>query len=102
MNILNRRYLKRVYHHKAYVCVEVYQNMGPVLIVSRDEDDDWAFLCGSDHSEHVDDEWAFTVGKGHVLEGDLSLLKVAKELPRYGVAERASADAPWVVSVPDR
>lgn len=78
-------------HHKAYLCIEVFENKKPILLVSRAEGD-WCFLCGEDHP---DDPQAYrVVGIGHVLERDPSL-ELIEDLPSDWEAERLFISAPW-------
>jgi hypothetical protein len=78
-------------HHKAYVCIEVFENKKPVLLVSR-ADGDWCFLCGG---EHADDASSYrVVGIGHVLERDPTL-ELIEDLPLDWEAERLYVNAPW-------
>ncbi len=96
MKLADRLYLRRVAHAKSYVCVDVFEDAKPVLLVSR-ADDDWCFLCGGDHDDYADDKWLFVVGMGHVLERDPSLLEL-RALPPDVEAERESVGAPWETS----
>lgn len=79
-------------HSKAYVCVHVFENRKPVLLVSRPEGD-WCFLCGG---EHDDDASAYrVVGMGHIFENDATLFELA-DLAANWEAERESVDRKWI------
>ncbi len=79
-------------HSKAYVCIHVFDESAPVLLVSRPEGD-WCFLCGA---EHNDSATQFrVVGIGHVFERDHSLNEI-DDLPRDWEAERSGLNLPWV------
>lgn len=60
-----------------YCCPHIFHKEKPVLLVIRDEDEDWQFLCGND----VDDECHY-VGVGHLLDRDNSL-EVLVNLEKY-------------------
>lgn len=77
---------------KAYVCTHVFDNIAPVLLVSRPEGD-WCFLCGAIHDDNGS---AYrVVGIGHLFEGDKSLSKL-RDLPADWEAERVSLESPWL------
>ncbi|MCS0585531.1 hypothetical protein NX784_28520 [Massilia pinisoli] len=80
------------FHHKAYVCIDVFENRKPVLLVSR-PDADWCFLCGEEHPD--DASYYRVVGIGHILEKDPSLKEVM-DLQPDEEAERSSPDSSWV------
>lgn len=77
---------------KAYVCTHVYDDVAPVLLVSRPEGD-WCFLCGAVH----DDNGAAyrVVGIGHLFERDRSLSNL-RDLPADWEAERADLQSSWL------
>ena len=80
------------YSQKSYVCIEVFRNERPVLLVSR-EHGDWCFLCGYDHP---DDPSSYRmVGIGHVLERDPELNAILDLMPNEE-AERAAPGQPWI------
>ena len=72
------------------VCAHVFSGSSPVLLVVRDEEASWQFLCGSDHD--ADD--CHSVGVGHLLIKDESLSQMTA-LPVGLCAERTSLSAPW-------
>ena len=79
-------------HLKAYVCVHVFDNSRPVLLVSR-AGGDWVFLCGG---IHPDDPSSYrVVGIGHVLGQDPSLRSVLDLQPEYE-AERTTLGGEWM------
>jgi len=80
------------YHHKAYVCVHVFDASRPVLLVSR-SGGDWCFLCGGEHAQTPENYRV--VGKGHILERDPTLDALADLAPDWE-AERASITDTWV------
>ena len=73
------------------VCAHVFSGASPVLLVVRDEEASWQFLCGSD--QDADD--CHSVGVGHLLSKDASLSQMAA-LPIGFCAERTSQSALWV------
>ncbi len=80
------------FHQKAYVCIDVFENKKPVLLVSR-ADADWCFLCGDEHPE--DASYYKVVGIGHVLEQDISLEALLDLAPEQE-AERVAPGQPWI------
>ena len=79
-------------HQKAYVCIHVFDNSRPVLLVTRPEGD-WCLLCGKDHEE---DASAYrVVGIGHVLDADSSIEETL-DLPPDWDAERLTVGSPWI------
>lgn len=80
------------FHQKAYVCIHVFDDSKPVLLVCR-PDADWCFLCGEEHPE--DAAYYKVVGIGHVLENDSSLEELLNLAPEEE-AERAAPGAPWI------
>lgn len=73
-----------------YCCPHVFNNQRPVLLVVREADGDWQFLCGGD--DHHDD--VHYVGIGHLLDGDITL-EAAADLPKQFVMERDEVGGPW-------
>ena len=80
------------FHHKSYVCIHVFDETRPVLLVNR-SDGDWCFLCGEGHPNGADDYRV--VGIGHVLEKDPSLMELHDLAPEWN-AERKSVGEAWV------
>jgi hypothetical protein len=80
------------FHQKAYVCIHVFENVRPVLLVSR-MDGDWCFLCGQDHPE--DASYYRVVGIGHVLSHYPDLNEVMNLRPNEE-AERSHVGEPWI------
>ncbi|QNP48907.1 hypothetical protein [Diaphorobacter aerolatus] len=79
-------------HIKCYVCVHVFEDTRPVLLVSR-PDGDWCFLCGADHANNAN---AYrVVGIGHVLENDISIDDVMDLKPDWE-AERKDIKSDWI------
>jgi hypothetical protein len=80
------------HHQKAYVCIHVFENIRPILLVSRPEGD-WCFLCGGGHDN---DATAYrVVGMRHILDGDVSLSGLV-DLPPNWEAEREADDKDWI------
>jgi hypothetical protein len=77
---------------KSYVCIEVFKNEKPVLLVSR-EHGDWCFLCGGDHPE--DPSFFRVVGIGHVLQRHPEL-NALLDLKPNEEAEREAPGKPWI------
>ena len=80
------------YHHKAYVCIHIFDLSRPVLLVSR-LDGDWSFLCGAEHADNPDNYRL--VGKGHILDRDPTLRELDDLAPNWE-AERGSITDAWV------
>ena len=80
------------FHLKSYVCIHVFEQTRPVLLVSR-PDGDWCFLCGD---VHPDDASAYrVVGLEHVVERDPSLEDVLDLAPGHEAERRVPGEA-WV------
>lgn len=79
------------FHKKAYVCNHVFENVRPVLVVSRDRDN-WCFLCG-DHHPPSGPKYR-TVGMGHVLARIPELSEVLDLEPNQS-ATRIAVGKPW-------
>lgn len=77
---------------KSYVCIHVFREERPVLLVSR-AGGDWCFLCGETHNDSASEYRV--VGIGHLFERDLSLLALADLLPEWE-AERKSLTDLWI------
>ena len=76
---------------KCYVCLHVFEDSRPILLVSRPEGD-WCLLCGG---EHPDTAGSYrVVGIGHLIERDSSLLEVT-DLAADEEAERDDARGIW-------
>lgn len=73
-----------------YCCSHVFSDQRPVLLVIRDPDGDWQFLCGN--SEENED--CHLVGIGHLLDRDPSLGQMAELMVSSG-AERKDISASW-------
>jgi hypothetical protein len=80
------------FHQKSYVCIEVFENVKPVLLVSR-MDGDWCFLCGDDHPD--DPAYYRVVGMWHVLSQHPDLKALLDLLPN-DEAERVKVGEPWI------
>jgi hypothetical protein len=80
------------YHRKAYVCIHVFENTKPVLLVSR-PDGDWCFLCDEEHPN--DPSYYRVVGIGHVIE-DHPELKFLLDLKPDEEAERKALGEKWI------
>ncbi|CAA0180353.1 hypothetical protein RG384_002140 [Acinetobacter baumannii] len=72
-----------------YCCPHIFHKEKPVLLVIRDEDEDWQFLCGND----VDDECHY-IGVGHLLDRDNSL-EVLVNLEKNTGAKRDDTNQAW-------
>ena len=73
-----------------YICLHVFENSRPVLLVSK-EGGDWQFLCGGEHGQ---DELPRVVGINHLLSRDNTLLELL-DLNDNWEAERKSLKDPW-------
>jgi hypothetical protein len=78
------------------VCDHVARASAPILLVVRDEDDTWQFLCGG---EHEDDE-CHTVAV-RALTGNDGSLDATSGLAIGAYAERIAPDQPWQFGVMD-
>ncbi len=78
------------------ICDHIYKNASSVLLVVRDEEKSWQFLCGgpleNDPCHHVD--------VGHLIASDSSL-EIMSNLPIGHYAERETASSPWVYGALD-
>lgn len=79
-------------HQIAFVCIHVFENTRPVLLVSR-EDGDWSLLCGDRHENTAANCRA--VGIGHILARDPTLVPLM-DLPAGWEAERETTTGDWV------
>jgi hypothetical protein len=89
--------MMRYYGHipasqKSYVCIHVFNNERPILLVNR-SDGSWCFLCGGGHEQAASNYRV--VGIGHLFERDSSLLSLL-DLPAEWEAERKSVQDEWV------
>lgn len=73
-----------------YCCPHVFKKTRPVLLVIRDPEGDWQFLCGEDD----DLSTPHHLGVGHLLEADASLKPMANLDPGFG-AERSCKISEW-------
>ena len=74
-----------------FCCPHVFRNERPILLVIRDPDGDWQFLCGK---EDEDFDQCHHVDIGQFLERDASLKEMVKLEPSSG-AERSEIDSDW-------
>lgn len=79
------------FHLKSYVCIHVFENARPILLVSR-PDGDWCFLCGDDHENSA--KSYRVVGMGHVLNKDPTLESLLDLQPDWE-AERENVKSGW-------
>jgi hypothetical protein len=80
------------FHLQSFVCVDVINGQRPVLLVARDHEGDWCFLCGE---EHEGNDYVRVAGIGHVITGDPALAEVL-DLGTGEEAERSSVGAAWI------
>jgi hypothetical protein len=73
-----------------YICEHIFKKESPVLLVVRDEELSWQFLCGGS----LENDPCHLVGVGHLLARDDTLQSMA-DLPIGHYAERDSIDDPW-------
>jgi len=73
-----------------YCCPHVFDSTRPVLLVVRDPDGDWQFLCG----KRDDTQDCHLIGVGHLLQRDLSLGAMA-DLDVASGAERENQRGEW-------
>jgi len=78
-----------------YACEHVCNGTRPVLLVVRDDDGSWQFLC--DQPNCVDESEPRHICIGHLLEHDKSLNHTAR-LEISQLCERRSISEPWVHS----
>lgn len=75
------------------VCNHVRDNLRPILLITRYDDGDWVFTCGS--ADHADNDSEYTlVGVGHLTGRDMTLDGIADLAQGYS-AERVSIGGPW-------
>src|SRR5271169_6031078 len=77
-------------HLRAFVCIHVFENTRPVLLLSRADKGDWCFLCGDIHSQDASSYRA--VGNDHVFERDPTLFEL-QDLEVDWEAEREAVGA---------
>jgi hypothetical protein len=77
---------------KSYLCLHVFKNERPVLLVDR-RDGSWCFLCGDVHKLVASN--FRVVGIGHLFDRDPTLLSLL-DLPAEWEAERKSIEEDWV------
>jgi hypothetical protein len=87
-----KKIAKPNFHQKSYVCIHVFDQSRPVLLVSRDGGS-WCFLCGHLHPDSAEHYRA--VGLGHVIERDASLGSILDLLPNEE-AQRAASGERWI------
>lgn len=75
-------------------CPHIFRNERPVLLVVRDPDGYWQFMCGKDDAE--DKEGCHLLHAGHLMSRDPSLEGMA-ELEVATFAERQGTDSQWTV-----
>lgn len=80
------------WHQKAYVCVHIFEDTRPVLLVSRNGGA-WSLLCGHEHDDIT--LGARVVGIGHILDRDPTILPLL-DLPAEWEAERETPTGDWV------
>ena len=80
------------WHQKAYVCVHIFEDTRPVLLVSRNGGA-WSLLCGHGHDDIM--LGAKVVGIGHILDRDPTILPLL-DLPAGWEAERETPTGDWV------
>lgn len=71
-------------------CKHIFHEGADILRATHDEDGDWQFLCGGEHSESD----AMVVGMGEVAKQDPSVNALC-EMPTGVGAFRDAADAEW-------
>jgi hypothetical protein len=77
---------------KSYVCMHVFNNERPILLVDCSHGD-WSLLCGDEH-EPVASNFR-VVGIGHLFDRDPTLLSLV-DLPAEWEARRKSVQDRWV------
>ena len=84
---MNRKFRR---DYGVYCCPHVFNNERPILLVIRDPDGEWQFLCG----ESDDTDKCHLVGVGHLLDRDSKLEQLANLAEATG-AERETSDHDW-------
>jgi hypothetical protein len=86
--------MKRIFNsdYGVFCCPHVFHQEKPILLVVRDDDGDWQFLCGYD--TFGPDQNCHLVGMGHLLERDASLADLVNLEPSNGV-ERDTINQAW-------
>jgi hypothetical protein len=76
-----------------FVCGHVFRKERPTLLVIRDPDGQWQFLCGKEGC--IEENDGHLVGVGHLLERD-STPEKAVELESGQCIERETSSSSWV------
>jgi hypothetical protein len=77
-------------NYAVYCCPHIFNKQRPILLVIRDPDGDWQFLCG----ENDDTDECHTVGIGHLLDKEVELGQFANLVEGSG-AERETVEHEW-------
>ena len=80
-------------HTRAFTCSHVWTDGKPILFVSHDDDGDWQFLCGEDHTEAAAND-CLVVCLEHIVSRDPSVNELATMCTSH-FAMREGPDAPW-------
>jgi hypothetical protein len=83
-------------HLKTYICVHVFEEEHPVLLVINDGD--WIMTCGKGHEDSAASYRV--VGIGHLLSRDPTL-ELCADLGVGFEAERISIGEPWIKTKSD-
>lgn len=75
-----------------FTCCHVMNRERPILYVAHDEDGDWQFLCGTEHS----DEEARLVALMEIVKLDPGIISLAQMECGY-CAESQDVSSPWNV-----
>ena len=75
-----------------FTCIHVMSKEKPILYVSHDEDGDWQFLCGDNHT--TDEARIISLYEAYKLDNSISKLANMK----FGkIAERTDAQSDWKI-----
>jgi hypothetical protein len=80
-------------HTGVFTCRHVWTDGRPIVFVSHDEDGDWQFLCGDDHSGDTTND-CLLVCRGHIASRDPSVNELATMCTAH-VATREGLGAAW-------
>jgi hypothetical protein len=79
------------YSLAVYICSHIFEETEAILLVSHEDNGDWQFLCGADHTGGN----AHVTCIGHLIQRDKTLLEL-EDLPKGWMAERRSSKSSWV------
>jgi hypothetical protein len=73
----------------AFICEHVFERTRPILLAVHDDDGDWQFMCGYEHTAPPR-----VVGLHHITDADRTV-RAVMDMPLGWLAEREAAGTPW-------